>query len=287
MLNLRASYPYPLLRPEPLDYKESIFKSGLDIMREEDGFSIVPSFSTENSEVQQLIDEGFATYALQIRCKTTWYRDFIIIKDNQREFISSTLLHDRVELYPCIIMLKNFPGFKSSDFIEAYGDQSFDLSKSDVIGIGIPVYFKAYYESDEIKEPNSIITIDKIDNEEYIKVLLDNPDGNIHVQMPEEQYQKYMNIGTYGNSNKVALLHTTVHIPVIVFALQAMRYDDEDSPDTYSTKGWYKSLETAMLKLCNGNQNEVDELLNDPLNAAERLLRNNMSDALTIIDTTN
>ena len=57
MLNSAMNYPYPVLRKEKVDYKDSTFEAKLSKKNLKDGYQIKVEYSVSNAEIQQLIDE--------------------------------------------------------------------------------------------------------------------------------------------------------------------------------------------------------------------------------------
>ena len=67
MLNSNLKFPYPVLRTEPEDFQTAIFKDDLEILRESDGFRVIPRFSVNNDQIQTLIKERVLSYGIQIQ----------------------------------------------------------------------------------------------------------------------------------------------------------------------------------------------------------------------------
>jgi hypothetical protein len=89
-----------------------------------------------------------------------------------------------------------------------------------------------------------------------------------------------MNIGT-STSDQVTLLTGIVSVPVIALALSEIDPDDESD---YADLPWYKSLRGLLDRLAGGDPAKVSSLLEDKLNTAQRMLGDNMSEALNILN---
>ena len=205
MLNSNIKYPYPLLRETPEDYVSSTFNGNLEVLREDQGFRIVPRFSVNNEQINELINSGMFSYAVQIQCRSTYYRTVEYIKDNTPFFIYGGTVHELVELCPCIIAMKDLEGYLCDDFVPAFKLSPVNIYKNDVVGIGNIIRFRAYYKADEVKKASSVVTVQADATIERIQVDLNKP--NIIVTLPQNQYDAYMNIGT---SNWYCSLESTL-----------------------------------------------------------------------------
>ena len=83
MLDSSKKYPYPLLRETAEDYMSSVFSDDLEVLREDKGFRIVPRFSVNNEQINALISSGVLSYAVQIQCRSTYYRAVEYVQDNK------------------------------------------------------------------------------------------------------------------------------------------------------------------------------------------------------------
>ena len=278
MLNSNMNYPYPLLRNTAEDYSSTIFTSTLDVLREDQGFRIVPHFSVNNEQICELIQRGLLTYAVQIQCRSTYYRAVEYIRDNNDFFIYGGLVHELVELCPCIIATQDIDGYTNDDFVPAFKISSIRLYKNDVVGIGEVIRFRAYYRADEVKKASSVVTIQSDSDIDRIQVDLNKP--NIIVKLPQVQYDTYMRIGT-STSDQVTLLTGIISVPVIALALNEIDSDDDSD---YAELPWYKSLRALLDKLGEGDPAKVNSLLEDTLNTAQMMLGDNLVDCLKILD---
>ena len=85
----QQAYPYPVINDEPFedgDYLETAFQCGLEISLkadEEDNGSNVLSidytFMLSNEEIQKLVADGDASYALHVYCSDTLVRKMHLV----------------------------------------------------------------------------------------------------------------------------------------------------------------------------------------------------------------
>lgn len=278
MLNDNTKYPYPLIRETPEDFEHTVFEGNLEVLRENNGFRVVPSFSVNNESVVSLINDGVFCYAIQLRCRSTYYRSVEYIKDNNPVFIPSGHVHDLVELCPCIIATQDIDNYYVEDFVTAFKQSPVHIYKNDVVGIGKAIRFRAYYKADEVKKASSIVTIQADDSIDRIKVDMTKP--NIIVRLPQSQYDEYIRIGT-STTDQVTLLSAVVSVPVILMALSEIDPDDDSE---YADLAWYKSLRAILDRVAEGDPVKVNSLLEDRLNTAQMLLGDNLSVSLSILD---
>ena len=81
----------------------------------------------------------------------------------------------------------------------------------------------------------------------------------------------------------MTLLTAIVSVPVIALALG--KIDSDNDENDYAELPWYKSLRAQLDKLADGNPEKVEQLLEDKLQTAQRLLGNNLATSLNILDT--
>ena len=278
MLNSNVNYPYPLLRATAEDFQKTVFNSQIEVLRESKGFRVVPHFSVNSEQVNSLIEDRTFSYAVQVQCRSTYYRTVEYIADNKPFFIPGGQVHEMVELCPCIIAVKDLERYYIDDFVPAFKVTPVSVYQGDVVGVGDAIRFHAYYKADEVKKASSVIRIQSDDTIERIKVNLNQPD--IIVSLPKLQYDSYINAGL-STTDQVTLLTGIVSVPVISYALGMINDDDEND---FSEKPWYKSLRALLDRVAGGDPGKVQKLLEDPISTATMLLGDNMAASLKILD---
>ncbi len=278
MLNSNTRYPYPLLRETTVDFEHTFFSGDLEVEREKDGFRIVPIFRVNNNEINQLIECGIFSFAVQIQCRSTYYRGVEYIENNKPFKIKSGLVHDLVELCPCIIAMQDLENYQIEDFVSAFKASKVHIYKNDVVGIGNVIKFRAYYKADEVKKPGSIITVKGVDNISRVRVDLNQP--NINVELPMQQYEYYIKVGNATN-DQVSLLTGLVSVPVLVMALNEIDINDESD---FVDMPWYKSIRAILDKMANGDPAKIETLLEDKFKTVQEMLGDNLFLSLKILD---
>ena len=278
MLNSNIKYPYPLLRETTEDFVSSTFSGRIEILREDQGFRVVPNFTVNNEQINELIQKGVFSFAIQIQCRSTYYRAVEYIVNNNSFFIYGGQVHELVELCPCIIAVQDLENYAIDDFVPAFKNTPISIFKNDVVGIGNIIRFRAYYKADEVKKASSIVTVQVDDKVDRIQLDFNKP--NIIVNLPQSQYDAYMKIGT-STSEQVSLLTGLVSVPVIALALSEI---DESDESEYAELPWYKSLRAMLDKLADGDPSKVNSLLENELSTAQLMLGDNLITSFSILD---
>ena len=136
MLNININYPYPVIREYTDDYQSTEFIGELKVLLEPDGYAVHTNFEINNKGIQILLSKRILTYALEVQCVSTWFRKLYTIHENRVIRLDPQMIHERVELIPCIVVATSIEGFTNEDFAEEYQDMKFDLNAGDIIGIG-------------------------------------------------------------------------------------------------------------------------------------------------------
>lgn len=277
MLNANINYPYPVVRESCEDYRTTFFKGALTVNLQPDGYLIRPNFEIQNEGINEMLAAGDLTYAIEVQSPATWFRKLYPVKDNKTIRLDPTLIHERVELTPCIVAAKYISGFTNSDFEEEYAGMTFNINAGDVIAIGERRTFDALYQNDVIKNGSSIVSIGGSDT---VKEVVVNYTGSvIEITLPGAQYQDYKECG-YSKA-KYKTLNAILTIPVLVEAIGIIALDETSEHSSgFENKAWYKTIVVNLKRAAENDENKYIQLLNKPFAAAELLLGNNYAAAL-------
>lgn len=285
MLNANINYPYPVIRNHAEDYCTTIFNGELAVNLEPDCYVVRPNFEVNNTGITELLSSGELTFAIEVQSPATWYRKLFPIVDNQAIRLDPTMLHERIELTPCIIATKSFSGFTNDDFAEEYQGMSFDIHAGDVMAIGERRTFDALYKNDVIRHGSSIVHIGG--NENLKEISYDFNGSIIEITLPQAPYQDYLDCGAL--KDKYKTLNAILTIPVLVEAISIIASDEDDSDHTsgFATNAWYKTIVVNLKRAAENDENKYRQLLKRPFAAAELLLGNNYIDALKFVNQVN
>ena len=193
MLNININYPYPVIREYTDDYQSTEFIGELKVLLEPDGYAVHTNFEINNKGIQILLSKRILTYALEVQCVSTWFRKLYPIHENRVIRLDPQMIHERVELIPCIVAATSIEGFTNEDFAEEYQDMKFDLNAGDIIGIGQKRTFDALYQNDIIKNGSSIVDVGG--NDKLKEIQCDFSQSTIKLTLPADQYENYRSCG--------------------------------------------------------------------------------------------
>lgn len=225
MLNININYPYPVIREYTDDYQSTEFIGELKVLLEPDGYAVHTNFEINNKGIQILLSKRILTYALEVQCVSTWFRKLYTIHENRVIRLDPQMIHERVELIPCIVVATSIEGFTNEDFAEEYQDMKFDLNAGDIIGIGQKRTFDALYQNDIIKNGSSIVDVGG--NDKLKEIQCDFSQSTIKLTLPADQYENYRSCGY--NRSKYKMLNAKINVPPDV--IDAARKTNADELD--------------------------------------------------------
>lgn len=132
------AFPYPVLTPAEgaTDYKDSAFQCSLSFELNEDlTLSIDYQFILSNEEINKLIENDQASFAIEISCTDTLKREFHSLGSKGKLLVNASELYRRVEFTPMVIVKGNDVPFASSDMNDEFDNASFVLNCGDMIAI--------------------------------------------------------------------------------------------------------------------------------------------------------
>lgn len=281
MLNTNVNYPYPVIRSYAEDYKTTVFPGSLTVNLQPDGYLIRPDFNINNDEIKECISSGHMTYAVEVLSPATWYRRLFPVIDNKSIRLDPTVLHERVELIPCIIATEPIIGFTNQDFEEDYKGIVFELRAGDVVAIGEARSFDALYQNDIIKNGSSIVSIGGDDSTK--EIVCDFTGSIIEITLPTDQYENYKECGYL--KSKYKTLNAILTVPALVEAIGIISNDEENPTHTsgFESKAWYKTIVVNLKRAAENNEIKYRQMLKKPFAAAELLLGNNYAAALKYV----
>lgn len=282
MLNSSMNYPYPILRGEKTDYQNSVFTAQLSKKNLIDGYMIKVIYSVSNPEIQQLIEDKKAAYALQIQCVSTWFRKLEISSTSIHEFkLPSNMIHERVDMCPCIIALEDITNFNNPDFSEDFEGITFSVNSGEVLAIGERQKFDAIYKDDIIKKGDPIVHF--ISDEQASVMYCEYDFDTIRIHLPKQQNAKYNHIGTY-EGWKVPVLNAIYVIPAIAMGIEEIYKDTCLGGNGMMERwSWYKTLKVMIQRKAKDVDSVYRKMLSDPIKTAQMLMNDNSAQALEIV----
>ena len=265
----------------PAAYQGTNFIGELKVLLEPDGYAVHTNFEINNKEIQLLLSKNILTYALEVQCVSTWFRKLYLIQESKVIRLDPQMIHERVELMPCIVVATAIEGFANEDFAEEYQGMKFDLNAGDIIGIGQKRVFDALYQNDIIKNGSSIVDVGGSDKLKEIQC--DFSQSTIKITLPIDQYEDYRSCGY--NRSKYKMLNAILIVPVLVEGIGIIAADEKD-PEHQSGHGnraWYKTIVVNLKRFAENDERKYLQLLETPFASAELLLGNNSAKALDFL----
>lgn len=281
MLRTDVNYPYPVLRPEPVDYTGNRFVDDVTVEVVPYGYKISTNFSVNDRQLKEMLDDGTLQYAVYIECQTTMLRKLKYVKANDAVELPAGSVHFRVNYVPYIIAAGNVEHFECDDFSEEYQGIDFKLEKGVIVGIGTVRQFKAVYSEDVISDAASIVEVKSSDTEKFMKVDLNG--SHITVLLPSNQCAIYKRFKA--EKSKYPLFHEIVTIPAIMQALTEIDKGLENGNGSeYSQNPWYVTLEKHLDQIAESTGKGKKELCEEPLYTAQLIMGNNSEKAFKEIE---
>lgn len=146
-------FPYPVLGRSN-DFVDTDFESTIDFkLASTPGSDVVIAeynFLLSNDEIRDLIAKGLATYAIDVKCIDTLYREVKYCSG-----ITGSIQFEAGQLYgktvfePIVVVLKPVKDFYARDFNPEFGNMKFCLFPGDVIAADDPI--SKYIEFTKLK----------------------------------------------------------------------------------------------------------------------------------------
>ena len=194
-LNTQA-FPYPVLSSQDTDadYYDSTFYCKLEFSNEisDNGeFNIGYSCLISNVEIEQLINNGSARFAIDLNCSDTLRREILLLDKEGVIKLNAYNLYGKVEFTPIIVIKKVVPDFTSDDLNEEFGDNKFILQIGDVIAFD-ETWVK-YFEFNN-QSFDSLVKIRMVKEEEKFSYSIEATQTFIYINMGVEMYKLYQEL---------------------------------------------------------------------------------------------
>ena len=283
MLSSTINYPYPVLRSRPIDYLTSTFDADITVSPKDNGFEILVHYNLNADHVQALINTGVVSFGIEIECTSTWYRSLKMTNATEDKiFLPSVLVHQRVDVCPCIVSRKTIQNYECCDFAEEFREINYTINNGEVLGIGDGKKFDALYKEDIIKKSDSIIHFSASTSEEVENVEWDYDVIQIH--LPVKQWELYDQIGKY-EPWKIPVLNAIYASPVITEAVTIICNDYESGNDgSMSNYAWYKTIKYLIGRLAKNDQSKFKKLLMNAISTTQILLNDNAAISISLLE---
>ena len=239
-------FSYPILSSEKNDYDNSAFEVNLDYkMNGVNNIKLNFSISTNNDEINELINLGLVEYLIHLECSTTSYRTAIhTISMYETVEIPIGRLNGKLEVVVLIVAKEPIKNFVSKDWNEDYEGLSFDISKGNILGYENlpPIDIVKGYE--ELSNASSIFTVYKRLTNEPKPIDVNIDSSLIKIGLGTNEYDIYSRFCK--KTQFQPILNSMLVFPSLVYVFEELK--QESGIEANSGKVWFISLEKAYEK---------------------------------------
>lgn len=239
------AFPYPILG-NGQDYTDSAFQSVLDVELEdvEDGqqISVAYVFNLSNKEINQSILSAKASFALEIECSDTYYREVLLVEQEGRRILPPGEIFGRLIIRPLVVAIKPIKQFSSIDFHPEYNGQTFSIDPGDMLAIDEKIYRNLDFIHLNFESMIQITTSLDLDPYEY---GFDPNDEVLTINMGTK-FREIWN-ENYPQKDRAPFLAMAVYKDCVVAALEALaKSSDSDDIGQYR---WARAFGTKLEEL--------------------------------------
>ena len=240
-------FPYPVLSKELDDFITGDFEVSISQKKMSlNSILLTFNFSLSNSEIDELIKQNKAKFAIHIEGQASSYRKlFFLEKGETRKEIEliSESTPKKLFVNMMIIATSAINNYSNKGFNPDYYGTDFvipEIEKGSILAYDTMAELQVDFANNEYGSLKSMVRIAKY-NKKYMEVDLDG--DVIQINLPERSYLAYVCLS---NSSKVQqrLLLTTIILPAITVAIEKIKRLEVDE-----SKEWYKSLGELLKKI--------------------------------------
>lgn len=250
-------YPYPLLEScfGQEDYVDSKFN--ILVEQKNNGSNIELTFRPvlDNCGIQELINNGYADFAVHIESTLTSYRRLFRIKGNDLTIkISANDVENNINICTFIIANKDLNNYSNEKFNEDYDGFTFNIEKGNILAIGDSYELDINKEKDDVGNIQSIFGLIELKNEKEKDIKIDVSMEKINIALPKKEFNSFKMLMRAPENR--AILHSMILIPALMEAIDQMK-ESVKNGEFYNiqNKKWYRSL----VKAAENINIEIDE----------------------------
>lgn len=233
-------FPHPVLSDFSDDLVGCDFQASLLPSVTSSTYNFNASFMTSCSDLQSLINEGKACYAVHIECAKTRYRTLQKSHVDVFSFsIPAAKLDGTVELSSFILADDNIDGYSSKFFHADYAGASFRVMRGDILAVAENKSFEADKQIEEITNIPSIFSIQPNKTEEAPPLDVGLGTHKIVIFLSESNFSSYQLLKS--NKDLSPIFFQMLIMPALVFVLEIFKKKTDEVED-FDDKRWYKVL---------------------------------------------
>lgn len=233
-------FPHPVLSDFSDDMVGCDFQASLLPSVTSSTYNFNASFMTSCSDLQELITDGKACYAVHIECAKTRFR--ALHKSHVDVFsfsIPAARLDGTVELSSFILAEDNIDGYSSRFFHEDYAGSSFRIMRGDILAVAENKSFEADKQIEEIKNIPSIFSIQPNRTEDAPPLDVYMVSHKIVIFLSDDNFSRYQLLKS--NRDISPIFFQMLIMPALVLVLEILRKQTGEAEE-FDDKRWYKVL---------------------------------------------
>ena len=221
------AFPYPVLSPKEdnnTDYRASSFQCELNFANEISSngeFAVEYSCLITNTEIEKLINDGSASFAIDLNCSDTLRREIIFLDREGQIQLDAFNLYGKVEFTPLIVTKKIIQNFTSHDLNEEFGGNKFTLQIGDIIAFD-ETWVK-YFEFNN-QSFDSLVKVRMVKEVEKLSYSIETTQTFIYINMGSEMYKLYQELQSPKHKG---ILGISIFKDVLYLAISDLITNDE------------------------------------------------------------
>lgn len=274
------AYPHPVLSTFSDDIVGSAIQSTIVVRGTKTAYTFDATIKTSNRDLERLILEGAAQYAVHVECATTRYRRLFPSAKERFSFeIQSALIDGRVELCTFVLARTSLSKYRNKSFHSDYGSLTFVVNKGDTLAVAADQVFSADKDIDPLKRVPSIFSIVPNEDDKPPPMDIDTSGPKIVISLAPDNHKAYAFLRQ--SQPLHCVLNSMIIIPALVAVLEEIRRaaGSVDELATLESRRWYRTL-ARRLREFGVNPAEPDTFVESSVALAHRLVGEPLSESL-------
>jgi len=272
-------FPYPVLKEGNKNFNSAKFEANVEYKHNEIEYEFLISINLTDKNLINLAKANEVSILCHLECSKTKFRTVKELQIGENKFkINVASLDGRLELVALIVARKDFENYYSDDFDSDYEDNSFFITKGNILGVAKiqPLFIENKKENNSSLP--SIFDIRSSEDETFMKVGLN--DDRIMITLPIEQF-RIRNAKNNGLHSR-RIMNSMIVFPSLVAVLNEL--SKSNSIQEYGNLRWFAVINKKLkwlnqpIDLQNGDLEN-----NDIFYIAQELLEELFSEAMDSI----
>lgn len=244
---------YPVLAGGAQDYRQSSFAvdasfalSGLDWL------DLSFDLNLRCPELETLIRDGKAAYAIHLECAETSFR---VLRESDdphfEERISRQQVRGALERTALVVLKQDVPQYRSADLDPDYDGITFDLCRGSILAYAtLPVLD---IEPLLYAEGHAVFTVFKMLKKGVQPMSVNLDEQHIMIGLGETEFDTYARYARQPHLQP--LLNAALVFPALVYALEQLKY--QEGIDDYADLSWFRTLSRAYAQQGSSLEEEI------------------------------